>query len=660
MDEKKRTKILAGTLAVVLLFMWLRPHETLLAPIDEAAQRLDDAQNRHDRESAKYLQLGAARVRIERAENTSLPPRASDAQRLYQSWITNLAEQCRFSRPDVQPGNKTPVRGQFATVEVNVDAETDLEGLSRFLYLFEQADLMHRISSLEINSTGATGKPRLEVTLTAEGLSMVTSKQRADIFARSSLTEAIEADTEELTIAEAADFPRKTPFLAQIGREMIQVTSAEGRKWKVERGILGTSPADHTANEVVQQFPISPLRRDVEFADYETLLAASPFTKPAPAKVYSPRLASISDRTIVPGEKVEMTARAEDMDPELGEPEFLLVDAADGMSIDPQTGKFLWETPEDIEPKAYTTTVLLKQANNEELKLEKEITITVRRPNDAPTIEAPESATVVLGQEFKLEVNAQDDDGEDGLTFSLDGDVPEGLAIEDQTLTWTPPKTFKPGEYTVAVKVTDSGSPAKSATHPVRLMVKDDDALMTMFTGSVALNGVPVAWFRNIAKNVRPELKLGDRVVVAEIDAELTEIAPRHILLADAGGVWRVNLGDNLRQRILVKAAAKPEPDSDAAAENDDAAGPDTDYDNDPPKEKSPDTPTAEGDTTEVVTDKADADDAGTDKADTDKADTDKADTDKADADKADTDKADTEEAASDKAENESPAVDSE
>ena len=49
--------------------------------------------------------------------------------------------------------------------------------------------------------------------------------------------------------------------------------------------------------------------------------------------------------------------------------------------------------------------------------------------------------------------------------------------------------------------------------------------------------------------------------VAAEIDAEVTEIDKRHVLLKDDEGVWKLNLGDNLRERVLIE----PAPQSEAA-----------------------------------------------------------------------------------------------
>ncbi|MCA9085212.1 MAG: hypothetical protein KDA81_14205, partial [Planctomycetaceae bacterium] len=344
MDQQKRTKVLGGVLAGVLGFMAIRPDQVLLNPVRDAQRRLDIANSDFERADAKQTQLMIARERIERARATSLPPRVSDAQRLYQTWITNLAEQCRFAQLQVVPGRTDYRRDQFLTVNVDLEAETDLAGLSRFLYLFEQADLQHRIAELDIRSTGSQNNPRLEINLTAEGMSVARSPEHSEVFPRTVSPQAVTAAATELTVESIDGFPKETPFLVQLGREMVQVTAADEHKWTVIRGQEGTSAVEHAVGESVQLFPIPILKRGNSFDSYEQFLAGSPFTKPAPPKVFRPRLASISDKTIAPGESVSMTAKAEDFNPDVGTPVFALEAAAEGMSINAETGEIQWNT----------------------------------------------------------------------------------------------------------------------------------------------------------------------------------------------------------------------------------------------------------------------------------------------------------------------------
>ena len=566
MDDKQRTKVLAMVLAGVLALGVLRPlvDDVVMGPVRDAQRKLDNATAEYEREESKHMQLLVAKEHISQGRAASLPPRISDAQWLYQIWITNLAQQCKFAQLQVNPGRTDNRRNQYLTVNVDVEAETDLAGLSRFLYLFEQAGLMHRVANLEIRSTGSQGNPRMEIVLTAEGMSVAGCPDSNDVFVRSELPQPVSATDTELTVKSAEGFPEKLPFIVQLGKEMVKVTGIDGENsgtWTVERGQEGTTAAEHSAAENVQLFPIAFERRDVSFSDYENFLNSSPFAKPTPPREFRPRIASVTDKTIAPGESVKMTARAEDINEDVGIPVYALENAPEGMEINSETGELNWTTGEDIEPKKYEGTIILTQKNNEDLRVEKTLAITVKLPNDAPEITLPEDAIAVLGREFILTVAAQDDGPKENLKYSLEGDdIPEGLAVDenDGILKWTAPRTFAPGDYPVNVKVTDGGEPAMSAVGTMTLKVTDDTAALTRFTGAVGLDGRPVAWFWNQAENKKPELRVGDRIAAAEIDAELTEIAKRHILMEDAAGVWKLGLGQNLRERVLIEPAEKP------------------------------------------------------------------------------------------------------
>ena len=272
MDEKKRTMVLAGVLAVVLVIVFFRPHEKLMEPIRKAENRLDDANTAFEKERDKETEMMLAQKRISDGRKASLPPRATDAQRVYQTWITNLGEQCRFAQLQVTPANKGNYPNQYSTVDIDVTAEADLERLSLFLYLFEQAHLMHRITFLEVESTGSSGTPRLEITMTVQGLSVAGCPQKSDVFALTKLPEDIAADATEIVVAEAGDFPKESEFLAQVGRELIRVTGVSENKWTVIRGLNGTEATAHSAQEVVQLFPVAPARQDIKFAGYQAFL----------------------------------------------------------------------------------------------------------------------------------------------------------------------------------------------------------------------------------------------------------------------------------------------------------------------------------------------------------------------------------------------------
>lgn len=578
MNDQNRTKILAGVLAVVLVFVFIKPHEWLLQPIRDAELELQRARDDYERAEEKETELRIARGNIEEVSQFGLPPRRSDALRVYQRWITNLAEQSGFAQLKVTPGSARTGSQDFSAVEVRVTAEANMEKLSRFLYYFDHARLVHRVEDMDIKSTGTSQNASLVVSLKCVGLSMKTGAPKSDVFARTELTKDLSSSGNILTVAEVSKFPEDGEFLLQVGREMMTVTNRDGDAWEVEReeGRGGS----HQAGDSVQAFLVAERHKDVSLDDYKELVSFSPFAKPVPPKQPKPpAIEGAISTTIAPGDLVSMKPGAANLDPLEGEIRIEVEgELKDGMSIemeDDRKSSFKWQTAEDIEDGEYEVTFLLSQANHPTLTdtpLKKTVKVTVRLPNASPEITTPADAVVILGQDFSLDVSATDDGDENDLKFSV-SDAPEGLEIDSSTgtLTWTPPKTFVPGDYSVKVTVTDSGRPARTDSGSIELKVQDDNAILTRFTGSVGLNGTPVAWFRNVATNDRPEVRVGDRLTAAEIDVEVKEIGARHVLLADASGVWKLKLGDNLRDRQLIEPAVK-EDASDAGDAADDPA----------------------------------------------------------------------------------------
>ncbi len=568
MDDQKRTKILAGGLALVMLVFLLRSKadEWLRGPIRKLQSEVADAEQDAETLQADQLQLQVAQRNLDDWRAISLPPDVDNAQRLYREWVQTLAEECGFSRIDVVPASKATQK-EFSTVAVEVRrAETDLQGLAKFLYLFDQAKMLHRISSMTIDSPSLKPNPRLTISFTAEGMSAAGAEDHQELLARTSLTTAVNEKDTMIVAAPSDLFPIAAPpeefepFLVRIDRELLKVAAVTESGWQVARAAEGTQAASHDANAVVELFPVAWDRKEKTLDQYASFVNASPFVIPSPPKKYTPRITGVSDKSIKSGEAVEFTVKADGLDPELGAAQFALAEAAEGMTIDAASGKFAWKPVAELTPGEYTATVLMTQEKNADVKVDSKLKITIKQPNNAPTITLIESAIVVLGKEFTTTATAADVDATDTLKFSLGGGSPEGLAIDEKTgqLKWTPPKTFTPGKYDVEVKVTDSAEEAMSAAAKIALDVQDDFASLTILSGIVGKDGVLHAWFRNKATDKVNPLKEGEELAVSEISAEIVSITDRFVTFRDEEGLWKLRLGDGLRQRVLIEPAEKP------------------------------------------------------------------------------------------------------
>ena len=215
----------------------------------------------------------------------------------------------------------------------------------------------------------------------------------------------------------------------------------------------------------------------------------------------------------------------------------------------------------------YATTVMLTQSGNPELKLNSKVKFTIRSDNQSPVLTLAESAIVVIGREFAETATATDDGPTASLKYSLGAGAPEGLSIDAVTgqLKWTPSRTFTPGKYDVEVKVTDSGEEPKSASRKIALDVQDDNAALTLLSAALSKDGVWYAWFRNKGTGKTEQLKVSEKLKVSEINVEIVVVTHRFVTLRDQDGVWKLQLGQTLRERKLIEPAAKVEQAAPAA-----------------------------------------------------------------------------------------------
>jgi hypothetical protein len=135
-------------------------------------------------------------------------------------------------------------------------------------------------------------------------------------------------------------------------------------------------------------------------------------------------------------------------------------------------------------------------------------------------------------------------------------------------LKWTPARSFTPGKYDVTVTVKDSASEPKSASAVISLDVQDDHAAMTLLSGTVSRDDVWYAWLRNKGTGVTIRPRVGETIRISEVTAEIVSITNRFITMKDDAGVWKLELGEGLRDRKLIEPAAKPPETPDAVTGN--------------------------------------------------------------------------------------------
>lgn len=194
----------------------------------------------------------------------------------------------------------------------------------------------------------------------------------------------------------------------------------------------------------------------------------------------APVLIEPPERTVDEMTPLVLALSATDADVPANRLSYALVGAPAGMSIQGSSGVVTWTPTESQGPSTNIVTVLVSDDGVPSLSATNTVQIVVNEVNRAPTLPMSDQTTDEL-QPFTLRVVAEDADlPAQALTYSLMGG-PEGLTVDAAgTVRWVPTEVQGPGTNTVEVTVTDTGSPALSATNRFQLHVSEVNSAPTM------------------------------------------------------------------------------------------------------------------------------------------------------------------------------------
>ena len=144
-----------------------------------------------------------------------------------------------------------------------------------------------------------------------------------------------------------------------------------------------------------------------------------------------------------------------------------------------------------------TTTVTTSASDAAGNTANRTFTVTVNSWNSAPVLAAVGNQTIGQGQALAFTVSATDVDvPAQTLTYSLDAGAPVGATIDPATgaFSWTILASETTGDYTVTVRVTDNGSPAKDDFETITITVTGSLPVpwLTTDLGNVGLAGTAV------------------------------------------------------------------------------------------------------------------------------------------------------------------------
>jgi hypothetical protein len=580
-----REKILAGLLAAVIgYFFVLRPviDNWLVVPIQDRNAQIKSLESEvRSREDQEFNLLRATKNLAE-WRSQSLPPEALNAQRVYQEWLTDVAEISGWQNIEIALGSRT-LRGPYTGVVVTVEGSATLDEVNAFLQRVAETRLLQRIVGLDLESPSFDGNPRLTVALTAEGLALTDAESRTRLFPTAGLSAEVTPSQSTIKVDRTDGFPEAAPFRIRIDDELLKVTEVGKDGWQVERGAAGSSAAEHSADsdvELIPTRPVEPIAIKPMYPSVERLFVKA-----------RPRSGDLQIADELPpasqGKPWTTDLELQNWNTVNGTPIFKLQPGSpEGMFLDAELGKLSWTPDDDAELGEYDVPVAVYGADETTPLLETRLTVEVRQPNSPPELRISGPVSVWLGRPFTYRITAEDDDlPDDELQFELSGeDIPEGLRISASTgtLIWTPSAELSLEDVELEVTVTDDGSPPESDTATLTLRLRDDVALYTHLVGSIAQGDQRDAWIRDRTTNRLTTLHEGDKVTVADFAGIVETIEPEAIRIRSDGTLYRLGIGENFRNLKPVTesaaatseapgsgSSADPNPDLDGASEQD-------------------------------------------------------------------------------------------
>ena len=147
-----------------------------------------------------------------------------------------------------------------------------------------------------------------------------------------------------------------------------------------------------------------------------------------------------------------------------------------GVTLDAATGDLAWIPTESQGPGTYTVHFRVTDNGTPPASAQGSVTITVNEVNNPPDFAEILPQSVDEGQPFVLQVVAVDPDATaTPLTYSLDGTIPPGLALDSRTgrILWSPGESEGPGTYILVVRATEQNAAALSAARTFSITVRE-------------------------------------------------------------------------------------------------------------------------------------------------------------------------------------------
>ena len=178
-----------------------------------------------------------------------------------------------------------------------------------------------------------------------------------------------------------------------------------------------------------------------------------------------------------------------------------------GASINPYTGLFIWTPTEAQGPGVYDITIRVTDNGSPALSDFETISVVVSETNNfTPTLVAIPDKTVLAGDTLTFTNSAADSDLPLELIFSLDPGAPTGAGVNPGSgiFNWATPVDSPDSTNSITVRVSDNGTPEKTATRTFNARVV---SRMLTFTPGVNLENMALSWSTIPGKSYRVQFK---------------------------------------------------------------------------------------------------------------------------------------------------------
>ena len=175
--NEKRQQMLLGLLVLIGVYLlgdylW---RERIQTPLDqlkgEHVQLLDDLA----KQTKIFKRTKELPARITALKEQALPANAETARSLYRNWLLDTIQDAKLRNARVDSGSPSS-RSGFKIMPVNAQARGTLSEISDALFAFENAALLHKITSIRLTPIGDGGQFDLAMSIEAVMMSGVKRK----------------------------------------------------------------------------------------------------------------------------------------------------------------------------------------------------------------------------------------------------------------------------------------------------------------------------------------------------------------------------------------------------------------------------------------------------------------------------------------------------